>query len=157
MSNGYLPRLSKWEEDPLGNITVLWVEAIMFNIFCRNRQNKCIGLCLLVWLSQTKLQTLYPTQFWSLALWNSPLMSIKNLICVSRFIWGCQLAFNPHCPWAYDIEWWFMCKHYFTVLIPCTDLKLWQLSVTNYSFKKCSQCTWILHFKVRPGELSSVP
>ena len=27
----------------------------------------------------------------------------------------------------------------------------------HYSFKKCSQCTCILHFKVRPGELFSVP
>ena len=27
----------------------------------------------------------------------------------------------------------------------------------HYSFKKCSQCTCILHFKVRPGELFSIP
>ena len=27
----------------------------------------------------------------------------------------------------------------------------------HYSFKKCSQCTCILHFKVKPGELPSVP
>ena len=57
MSNGYLQSLSKWEEDPLDNITVLWGETIMFNIFCRNRQNKCLGLCLLGWLSQTNLTT----------------------------------------------------------------------------------------------------
>ena len=46
-----------------------------------------------------------------------------------------------------------MCKRYFTVLTSCTDLKLSQLNVTFPFNKKCSQCTCILHFKVRPGEL----
>ena len=32
---------------------VLWVEGIMFNICCKNRQNKCFGLCLLGWISLT--------------------------------------------------------------------------------------------------------
>ena len=46
----------------------------------------------------------------------------------------------------------FMRKHYFTVF-PV------QTFIAQYynSFKKCSQCTCILHFKVRPGELFSVP
>ena len=47
-----------------------------------------------------------------------------------------------------------MCKRYFTVLTPCTDLKLSQLNVTSPFNKKYSHCICILHFKVTPGELT---
>ena len=37
---------------------------------------------------------------------------------------------------------------------PCSDF---HSSMSLLIFKKCSQCTCIVHFKVRPGELPSVP
>ena len=43
-----------------------------------------------------------------------------------------------------------------TLLFSLDRIKIFR-APCHYSFKKCSQCTCILHFKVRPGELFSFP